>query len=77
MSATLAGDYARATAYSPPPASTSGARCTATASVYDASRDENNVYVHSSQPGQEATAKADGYSRSYQTDGGATCTTSD
>ena len=47
----------------------SGARCTATASVYDASRDENNVYVHSNRPDQEATAKADGYSHSYRTDG--------
>ena len=47
----------------------SGARCTATASVYDASRDENNVYVHSNQPDQEATATADGYSHSYRTDG--------
>ena len=62
MSATLARDYARAAAYSPPPASRSGAKCTATASVYNASRDENNVYVHSNQPDQEATATADGYS---------------
>ena len=54
---------------SPPAASTTGARCTATASVYDASRDENNVYVHSNRPDQEATAKADGYSHSYRTDG--------
>jgi phosphatidylserine/phosphatidylglycerophosphate/cardiolipin synthase-like enzyme len=69
ISATLASDYARAAAYSPPPASRSGARCTATASVYDASRDENNVYVHSNQPDQEATATADGYSHSYRTDG--------
>jgi cardiolipin synthase A/B len=69
LSATLAGDYAGAAAYSPPPASTSGARCTATASVYDASSDENNVYVHSNQPDQEATATADGYSHSYRTDG--------
>ena len=69
MSATLAGDYVSAAAYSPPPVSTSGARCTATASVYDASRDENNVYVYSNQPDQEATAKADGYSHSYQTNG--------
>ena len=37
--------------------------------MYDASRDENNVYVHSNQPDQEATAKADGYSHSYLTDG--------
>ena len=69
MSATLAGDYARATAYSPPSPSRSGATCTATASVYNASRDENNVYVHSNQPDQEATATADGYSHSYKTNG--------
>ena len=69
MSATLAGDYARATAYSPPPPSGSGARCTATATVYNASRDENNVYVHSNQPDQEATATADGYAHSYRTNG--------
>ena len=69
ISATLAHDYARAASYSPPAASTTGDRCTATASVYDASRDENNVYVHSNRPDQEATAKADGYSHSYRTDG--------
>ena len=69
ISATLAGDYAKAAAYSPPAASTSGASCTATASVYDASRDENNVYVHSNQSDQEATATAGGYSHSYRTDG--------
>ena len=69
IAATLAGDYARAAAYAPPPPSQSGAECTATATVYDASRDENNVYVHSNQPGQEATATADGYSHSYRTDG--------
>jgi hypothetical protein len=69
IAATLAGDYARAAAYSPPPASRSGAKCTATATVYDASRKENNVYVRSNQSGQEATAKADGYSGSYRTDG--------
>jgi cardiolipin synthase len=69
MSATLAGDYARATAYSPPAPSKSGAWCTATATVYNASRDENNVYVHSNQPDQEATATADGYSHTYRTTG--------
>ena len=69
MSATLAGDYARATAYSPPAPSKSGAWCTATATVYNASRDENNVYVHSNQPDQEATATADGYSHGYRTNG--------
>ena len=31
--------------------------------------DENNVEVHSNQPDQEATAKADGYSHSYKTNG--------
>ena len=69
ISATLAHDYAGAAAYSPPATSKSGAKCTATASVYDASRDENNVYVYSNQPGQEATATAGGYSHSYKTDG--------
>ncbi len=69
VSATLAGDYAEAGAYSPPPPARSGAWCTATASVYNAARDENNVYVHSNQPDQEATATADGYSHSYRTNG--------
>ena len=69
IAATLAHDYAGAASYSPPAASTSSARCTATASVYDASRDENNVYLHSNRPDQEATATADGYSHSYKTDG--------
>jgi phosphatidylserine/phosphatidylglycerophosphate/cardiolipin synthase-like enzyme len=69
ISAILASDYAKATAYSPPSASSPGAKCTATASVYDASRDENNVYVHSNRPDQEATATAGSYSHSYETDG--------
>jgi len=71
IAATLARDYAGAASYSPPGGggSGSGAWCTATASVYDASRDENNVYVHSNQPDTEATATADGYSHSYETDG--------
>ena len=71
IAATLAGDYAGATSYSPAPAPAPGsgaAWCTATASVYNASDDENNVYVHSNQPYQEATATADGYSHSYRTD---------
>jgi len=67
ISATLASDYAKATAYSASSASSSGAKCTATASVYDASRDENNVYVHSNQPDKDATATAAGYSHSYWT----------
>ncbi|HEX3490066.1 MAG TPA: hypothetical protein VHU92_12000 [Streptosporangiaceae bacterium] len=38
------------------------ARCTATASVYNADRDWNNVYVHSDEPDPDATASADGHS---------------
>jgi cardiolipin synthase A/B len=45
----------------------SRAWCTATASVYNSAYDENNVYVHSNQPDQDATASADGYSHSYYT----------
>jgi cardiolipin synthase A/B len=71
ISSTLASDYAGAAAYAPPAASASGsgAWCTASASIYDAAYDENNVYVNSDQPYQTATASADGYSHSYQTDG--------
>ena len=53
----------------PQPAEAWGSRCTASASVYNAADDENNVYVHSNQPYQYATAKAGGYSHSYQTNG--------
>jgi hypothetical protein len=45
-----------------------GAWCSATATVYNAQYDENNVYVHSNQSYTEATASADGYSWSYETD---------
>jgi cardiolipin synthase A/B len=74
LSGTLRADYSGGTPYSrpaPSPAGStrSGAWCTATASVYNAYDDENNVYVHSNQPYQDATATADGYSHSYQTDG--------
>jgi cardiolipin synthase A/B len=70
VSATLARDYADAKSYAAPaPAPAKSAWCTATASVYDAAYDENNVYVHSNQPDQEATATADGYSHSYRTNG--------
>jgi phosphatidylserine/phosphatidylglycerophosphate/cardiolipin synthase-like enzyme len=71
ISATLAGDYAHAKPYAasaPAPAPASGAWCTATASVYNAADDENNVYVHSNQPDTDATATADGYSHTYRTD---------
>jgi hypothetical protein len=73
ISTALTRDYGGATAYSPAaasrPARAKGARCTATASVYNAADDENNVYVHSNQPYQNATATAGGYSHSYQTNG--------
>jgi cardiolipin synthase A/B len=75
INATLAGDYAGAPRYVPAAApgpgrtKASGAWCTASASVYDAGDDENNVYVHSNQPYRSATATAGGYSHSYPTDG--------
>ena len=76
VSTALAGDYAGAAPYPPagaasrpPPAAGSGARCTATASIYNARDDENNVYVHSNRPSQSATASAGGYSHSHETDG--------
>ncbi len=70
ISATLASDYAGAKPYAASTsARASGAWCTATASVYDAARDENNVYVHSNQPDKDATASADGYSHTYETNG--------
>ena len=76
LSTTLASDYAHAaadtsaaTSSSSRPTTAGPARCTATASVYDAARRENNVYVHSNQPYQQATATAGGYSHSYETDG--------
>ena len=75
ISTTLAADYARGRPYSPAArpiptrAPASGARCRATASVYNAGKHENNVFVHSNQPDQNATATADGYSRTYPTNG--------
>lgn len=60
-------DYAGGSRYHPP--TSAGAWCKATATVYNAAADENNVYVHSNQPGTEATASADGYTHSYPTDG--------
>jgi hypothetical protein len=55
-----------ATTTSPP---SNGAWCTATASVYNAQYNWNNVYVNSNQPHTDATASADGYSWSYETNG--------
>jgi hypothetical protein len=52
-----------------PPQHHSGAECSATASVYNAAENENNVYVNSNQPYTEATASADGYSWSRETNG--------
>ncbi len=74
ISATLTGDYAAATPYSTSTASrpgkaTSSAWCTATASVYNAAENENNVYVHSNQPYEDATATAGSYSHTYRTNG--------
>ena len=75
IAATLAGDFAGAAPYSASVASStdapngSDAWCTATASIYNAYYDENNVYVHSNQPYQDATASADDYSHTYPTDG--------
>ncbi len=80
---TLAHDFAGAKPYghgtgSPPGGKSgggksgggkSGAWCKATARVYKASRHENDVYVHSNQPHQKATAHADGHSGSYETSG--------
>ena len=74
VSSTLASDYAGAKPYGQSASSTpssskaSGAECTATAAVYNASKDENDVTVHSNQPDNEATATAAGHSGSYKTD---------
>jgi cardiolipin synthase len=73
VAATLSVDYTHASASSAlansSAPSAGPATCTATASVYNAAKDENNVYIHSNQPHQEATAKADGYVGNYETDG--------
>ena len=66
VSATLARDYSGGRPFG---GKASGARCTATATVYNASYDENNVYVYSNQPYATATAMADGYSYSWETNG--------
>ncbi len=69
VNATLVRDFAGGTPYRPVKKKPAAARCRATASVYNARYDENNVYVHSNQPDQTATARADGYSHSYRTNG--------
>ena len=72
IAATIARDYAGAAPFRAPGRTGhapggSGAWCTATATVYNAADDENNVYVHSNQPDTDATATAGGYSHSYYT----------
>jgi len=72
IAATIASDYAHARPYraaesGPGSSARSAAWCSATATIYDAADDENNVYVDSNQPDQDATATAGGYSHSYWT----------
>lgn len=69
ISSTLARDYAGGTPFGKKSSSGSGASCKATASVYRADYDENNVNVYSNQPYTTATASADGYSHSWETNG--------
>jgi phosphatidylserine/phosphatidylglycerophosphate/cardiolipin synthase-like enzyme len=75
ISRTLAHDFAGAKPYGQGGGSggsgtgKSRASCRATARVYQASRHENDVYVHSNRPHQKATARADGHSGSYETNG--------
>jgi cardiolipin synthase A/B len=75
ISRTLAHDFAGARPYGdaspsrPPATGKSRAWCKATARVYQAGHHENDVYVHSNQPHRKATARADGHSRGYQTNG--------
>ena len=66
MHARMLAPWGRITALT---ASPSGMLCTATASVYNASDHENNVYVHSNQPDRTVTATAsNGAAHSYRTD---------
>jgi len=69
ISSTLARDYAGGTPFGKKSSGGSSASCKATASVYRAGYDENNVYVYSNQPYTTATASADGYSHSWETNG--------
>jgi len=66
VSATLARDYAGGQPFGK---KASSARCSATATVYNANHDENNIYVDSNQPYTTATASAGGYSHSWETNG--------
>lgn len=66
VSSTLAHDYAGGTPFGE---KASSASCKATATVYMANYDENNVYVYSNQPYTTATASADSYSHSWETSG--------
>ena len=74
ISETLASDYAGAAPYSPAarpgqPGHTRQAHGAPPPPASTGHDDENNVYVHSNQPYQDATATADGYSHTYQTNG--------
>jgi phosphatidylserine/phosphatidylglycerophosphate/cardiolipin synthase-like enzyme len=70
VSATLARDYARGSPFTAKKTKKPArAWCRATASVYNAADNENNVYVHSNQRHKTATASADGYRHSYPTNG--------
>ena len=70
LSATLATRLRRGRALRPAGRvrQVAGAKCTATATVYNAANDENNVTVHSNQPDKDATATAAGHSNTYKTD---------
>ena len=60
--------YGSAASSMPSSSKASGAECAATATVYNASKDENDVTVHSNQPNKDATATTAGHSKTYKTD---------
>jgi cardiolipin synthase A/B len=72
ISSTLAADHAAGAPYTTgqraAPTQARSAWCTATASLYRRAGDDN-VYVHSDRPYQDATAAAAGFAQSYRTDG--------
>ncbi len=75
VSSTIAADYAGAKPYASTTSSTaksSAAQCTATATVYNAAKNENDVTVHSNQPNTEATASAAGHTATYKTNSSGT-----
>ncbi len=75
VSSTIAADYSGAKPYASTASSiakSSAAQCTATATVYNAAKNENDVTVHSSQPDTEATASAAGHTATYKTNSSGT-----